>query len=85
MFLATELELQAAAELIARCEQDLGERPLRSNRIDLICDNRCDDEHEWSFDKCKEVADRLFNDTWGVAAFHMAEARQKFPMRSKRA
>lgn len=73
-----EPEIKAAAELVARCEQDL-RRFLGVGEIaDLIADNRCDDEHEWPLEKVQAMRDRLVAGH-GVGAFHMAEQRAKFP------
>ena len=74
----TEREIQACAELVARCEQSLNQRPLRDHFVDLICDNRCGDD-EWSYEKCKAMADAL-RSGWGCGAFHMARERDKYPL-----
>ena len=66
-----EHELKRAAQLLAKCEKDLGYALSQGQTSDLLCDNICD---EWSIDKCRAVSASL-HATHGVGAFHRAEAR----------
>lgn len=76
--LITENELKRGAQLVARCEVDLGRLLSRGESVDLICDNTPDDEEQWSLEKCQEIAAGLFGGS-AIGVFHMIEARIAAP------
>lgn len=71
----TEEELKAASELIVLSERQTGRRLSEGQMVELLADNRCDEKHNWSLEKCREVIKRVI-DSWGAGAFHLAEARK---------
>jgi hypothetical protein len=63
-----EQDLKQAAAFIVKAERDLGRLSAGQQR-DLLKDNT-----DWPAVDCDKIVDVL-NMTWGVGAYHLAEAR----------